>query len=140
VLVADGYDDARVPIARYLARFGFHVLEASTATEAVEILNRYQPRVILSGLHGPQAKFLYSRLESPPSTARLGLIVLLSSIDDPVPREATGVLTKPFMLRSMLDELRREIRAGSAPDRRRRPVKNGKNVKKVKNGKKPEEP
>jgi CheY-like chemotaxis protein len=133
VLVADGYDDARVPIARYLDRFGFHVLEASTASEAVELLTRYQPRVILSGLHGPQATFLYNRLGSPPSGARRAVIVLLSSIDDPVPREATGVLTKPFMLRSMLDELRREMRTGSTPGPRRRPgksVKHGNNVKK----------
>jgi CheY-like chemotaxis protein len=120
VLVADSYDDARVPVARYLDRFGFHVLEAATATEAVDMLDRHRPAAILSGLRGPQAALLYSRLASAPPAVPRVVIVLLSSNDDPVPSEATGVLTKPFSLRPMLDQLRREIRTPSAPRSRRR--------------------
>ena len=113
VLVADAYDDARVPIARYLDRFGFHVVEASNAAEAVDLMNLHRPLVILTGLLGTQAAVFYSQLSIPPTVPSV-VIVLTSSIDDPVPKEATGVLTKPFLLRAMIDELRREVRALAA--------------------------
>jgi CheY-like chemotaxis protein len=114
VLVADGYNDARVPVARYLDRFGFLVLEAATASDAVDMLDRHEPAAILSGLRGEQAALLYSRLASAPPAVPRVVIVLLSSNDDPVPSEATGVLTKPFSLRPMLDQLRRKFRAPPA--------------------------
>jgi len=113
VLVADAYDDARIPIARYLDRFGFHVIEASNASEAVDLMHLHRPLVILSGLLGPQAAHFYSQLSTPPTVPSV-VIVLASSVDDLVPTEATGVLTKPFLLRAMLDELRREVRAQAA--------------------------
>ena len=114
VLVADAYDDARVPIARYLDRFGFHVIEASSASEAVDLMNLHRPLVILSGLLGAQAALFYSQLSNKLTAVPSVVIVLASSVDDPVPREATGVLTKPFLLRAMLDEMRREVRALAA--------------------------
>jgi len=114
VLVADAYDDARVPIARYLDRFGFHVIEASNASEAVDLINLHRPLVILSGLLGAQAALFYNQLSNTLTAVPSVLIVLASSVDDPVPREATGVLTKPFLLRAMLDEMRRGVRALAA--------------------------
>jgi CheY-like chemotaxis protein len=114
VLVADAYDNARVPIARYLNRFGFHVVEASNASEAVVLMNLHRPLVILSGLLGAEGALFHSQLSSVPTAVPSVVIVLTSSLDDPVPTDATGVLTKPFLLRAMLDELRREVRALAA--------------------------
>jgi DNA-binding response OmpR family regulator len=119
VLLADGYEDARSPVARYLDRFGFDVREATTADEAVAALDRHRPEVVLSGLRGADAAVLFNALSGTTGTSPRVVMVLLSANDDPVPSTATGVMTKPFSLRPMLDELRREIRAagtaGSAP-------------------------
>jgi CheY-like chemotaxis protein len=114
VLVADAYDDARVPIARYLDRFGFHVVEATNASEAVDLMNLHRPLLVLSGLLGAQAALFYGQLSGPPALMPSVVIILTSSIDDPVPKEATGVLTKPFLLRAMLDVLRQEMRTLAA--------------------------
>jgi DNA-binding response OmpR family regulator len=114
VLLADGYQDARSPVARYLDRFGFDVREATTAEEAVAALDRHQPEVLLSGLRGADAVALFDALSGRAGTAPRVVMVLLSASDDPVPPAATGVMTKPFSLRPMLDELRREIRAAGA--------------------------
>lgn len=121
--MADAYDDARVPVARYLDRFGFRVLEAANVSDAVDLLTRHHPVVILSGLRGAQAALFYDRLSDATELAPSVVVVLVSSIDDPVPADATGVLTKPFSLRAMLDELRREMRAVAARGAGRRTVK-----------------
>jgi DNA-binding NtrC family response regulator len=113
ILLADSYDDARSPVARYLDRFGFEVREATSADEAVEALDRHRPDVVLSGLRGQQATALFDALSARRGGRPAVVMVLLSATDDPVPAAATGVLTKPFSLRPMLDELRREIRAAS---------------------------
>jgi len=111
ILLADSYEDARSPVARYLDRFGFDVREATTADEAVAALDRDQPEVLVSGLRGADAAVLFDALSARgPGTPRV-IMVLLSANDDPVPAVATGVMSKPFSLRPMLDELRREIRA-----------------------------
>jgi DNA-binding response OmpR family regulator len=113
VLVADEYADARSPIARYLDRYGFEVLEASTASEAARLVERHQPHAILSGLQGRSAMAFYDSLAvvGPP---RRVMIVLTSGVDDPVPPEASAVMAKPFSLRPMLEELRRELRVAAA--------------------------
>ena len=114
VLLADSYEDARAPVARYLDRFGFDVREATSAEEAVDALALHRPHVVLSGLRGLQSDVLFGAL----ATSGLGrpsvVMVLLSATDDPVPAQATGVMTKPFSLRPLLEELRREIRAADA--------------------------
>ena len=77
-------------------------------------MNLHRPLVILSGLLGAQAALFHSQLSNKLTAVPSVVIVLASSVDDPVPREATGVLTKPFLLRAMLDEMRRQVRALAA--------------------------
>ena len=113
ILLADSYEDARSPVARYLDRFGFDVREATTADEAVAALDRDRPEVVLSGLRGTEAAVLFDALSARGTTAPRVVMVLLSANDDPVPPVATGFMSKPFSLRPMLDELRREIRAAA---------------------------
>ena len=113
ILIADSYDDARSPVARYLDRFGFDVREAASAAEALAALQQHRPQVVLSGLRGQDAAVLFEALSREGGAGPAVVMVLLSASDDPVPSRATGVLTKPFSLRPMLDELRREIRAAT---------------------------
>jgi DNA-binding NtrC family response regulator len=109
VLVADSYEDARSPIVRYLDRFGFDVVEASNADEAAGVVGRRRPKAVLSGLRGSEASRFFAILSDPVDAPRI-LIVMLSGNDETVPIRASAVLTKPFSLRPMLDELRQALR------------------------------
>lgn len=113
MLVADSYEDARSPIVRYLDRFGFDVDEASNADEAAELIRRRRPQAVLSGLRGSETSRLFEILSNPVDAPRI-LIVMLSGNDEAVPIRATAVLTKPFSLRPMLDELRQALRQSVA--------------------------
>jgi DNA-binding response OmpR family regulator len=111
--LVDSYPDARSPVARYLDKFGFDVLEATSAEEALEALERHRPQVVVTGLRGLESDRLFAALSVRQGDRPGVVMVLLSATDDPVPPGATGVMTKPFSLRPMLDELRREIRAAT---------------------------
>jgi CheY-like chemotaxis protein len=113
ILVADQYGDARSPIARYLLRYGFEVLEASTAAEAAAIAEAHRPQVILSGLNGDSAAAFYDSLTASGPPSRI-VIVLLSGMDEPVPPQATSVIEKPFSLRPMLETVRQGLRSLAA--------------------------
>jgi len=114
VLLADAYHDARTPVARYLDRYGFEVLEVSTAAEAVEILERRQPRAVISGLHGLEAAMLHRHIAASTIPSPV-VIALISSPEDHVPAHVRTVLEKPFLLRTMLEELRRELKQLPSP-------------------------
>jgi DNA-binding NtrC family response regulator len=113
VLVADSYGDARSPIVRYLDRFGFDVVEANNADEAAALIGQRRPLAVLSGLRGSETSRLFEILSDPVDAPRI-LIVMLSGNDEAVPVRATAVLTKPFSLRPMLDELRQALRESVA--------------------------
>jgi DNA-binding response OmpR family regulator len=115
VLVADSYEDARSPIARYLGRYGFDVIEAASAEQAAALIAMRRPHALLSGLQGVEAARLYETLSAAPAAAPPVVIVMLSGGDETIPAQATGVLAKPFSLRPMLDELRRELRGRPHP-------------------------
>jgi DNA-binding response OmpR family regulator len=113
ILVADQYEDARSPIARYLLRYGFEVLEAANAAEASTMAEAHRPQVILSGLSGSDATAFYESLAAPDAESRI-VIVLLSGMDQPVPPQATGAIAKPFSLRPMLETVRQGLRSLAA--------------------------
>lgn len=110
ILVADSYEDARSPIARYLERYGFDVAEAGSADEAASLIAERHPHAVLSGLQGFEAERLSRILSGTPAYTPPIVIVMLSGGDESIPTQATGVLAKPFSLRPMLDKLRRELR------------------------------
>lgn len=108
--MADSYEDARSPIARYLDRYGFDVIEAGSAEQAATLIAERRPQAVLSGLQGVEAERLQTMLSDAATHTPPVVIVMLSAGDESIPAEATGVLAKPFSLRPMLDELRRELR------------------------------
>jgi DNA-binding response OmpR family regulator len=109
ILVADPYPAARVPVARYLDRYCFEVWEAESVAEAMEIARTRRPRVVLWGFEGGEADAACGSL-----AANARIITLAASDSHDVARPESAVLTKPFGLRHMLDQLR--IALSSSPD------------------------
>jgi DNA-binding response OmpR family regulator len=117
VLVADSYDAARTPCARYLHRFGFQVDEAADGPQALTTINDDPPQVIIveMGLPRLPAKTLTHWLAQNWRTRHIPVIVLASTGEPEDAPDASGapagVLVKPFPLASLLKEIRRVMRA-----------------------------
>jgi phosphoserine phosphatase RsbU/P len=113
ILVADGYDGARLPAARYLSRHHFAVAEAATGEEALQRILANPPQVILADLSLPSmpARRLCHWLEQSWRTRNIPVIVMVGDYEgEPIPPVA-GILVKPFSLATMLEEIRRVLRA-----------------------------
>jgi CheY-like chemotaxis protein len=117
LLVADSYEGARVPCARYLDHFGFRVEEAVDGREALSILSVLHPHVVLTELTLPavSAAGICEFLDREPQTRSVPVIVLHSDFDADQAAErsprASAILVKPFPLSAMLEQVRRALRA-----------------------------
>jgi DNA-binding response OmpR family regulator len=115
--VADSYDGARRPCARYLDRFHFQVLEAADGEEALASITATPPQVILAEWNLPTmpAWRLTQWLAQSWRTRQIPVIVMTSDADAKAqiepPERAAGLLVKPFSLPMMLAEVRRVLRA-----------------------------
>jgi DNA-binding response OmpR family regulator len=113
ILVADAYEGARQPVARYLERYHFDVSEAADGEQALQRILAAPPHVILAdwGLPSMPARRLVQWLDQSWRTRTIPVIVMVGSYDpgEGMPVVA-GVLVKPFSLSVMLDEIRRVIR------------------------------
>jgi len=118
VLVADSYDGARIPCAKYLDLMGFGVLEAGSGHGAIAHIDAQAAHVIVieNGLPNAPVVQIAQRLRS--SSQAVPLIVMTSDLD--VVEEIVtasplvAVLEKPFSLTTMLAEIRRLLRAQPA--------------------------
>jgi CheY-like chemotaxis protein len=113
ILVADGCEGARLPAVRYLARYNFEVAEAANGEEALQRIVATPPQVILADWSLPSmpAPRLCQWLEQSWRTRNIPVIVMVGDYQgEPIPPVA-GILVKPFSLATMLEELRRVIRA-----------------------------
>jgi len=117
VLVADAYEGARRPAARYLERFNFAVTEAVDGEQALQRIVSAAPHVILTDWSLPSmpARRLCQWLDQSWRTRQIPVIVMISSYEpgEGIPPVA-GILIKPFSLGSMLDEIRRVLRSHEA--------------------------
>jgi two-component system phosphate regulon response regulator PhoB len=117
LLVADSYEGARVPCVRYLDHFGFRVEQAADGNQALSILSTLQPHVVLAELtlRAVSATGICDWLDQEPGTRLVPVIVLQSDFDTnqvvELPGRATAVLVKPFPLSTMLQQVRRALRA-----------------------------
>jgi DNA-binding response OmpR family regulator len=115
--VADSYEGARVPCARYLGLYGFKVDQAADGKEALSLIKADPPHVILAELSLPtvSAAGICDWLDLETPTRSVPLIVLQSDFDPDrtvdKPKRAAAVLVKPFPLSTMLQEVRRALRA-----------------------------
>lgn len=119
VLVAESYDGVRQSCSRYLDRFNFQVVEAADGEQALSRIAAEPPQVILAELDLPAmpAWRLAHWLSQSWRTRQIPLIVLVDDADGPTARElrnlVAGVLSKPFPLGEMLEQVRRALRAAS---------------------------
>jgi DNA-binding response OmpR family regulator len=116
--LADSYTRARIPCARYLARLGFQVIEASSARRALEAITSTHPHVVI-------ADAVLTRFRGRPDerlaweerTREIPVIVMSTGFGDSVesaPLRTAGVLVKPFRLTHMVNEVRRVLRSWAA--------------------------
>jgi CheY-like chemotaxis protein len=114
LLVADSYEGARKPCARYLQRLNFDVFEAETGEEALARITQTPPRLILAEWTLPTMPGgrLTQWLSQGFRTREIPVILIANAADPamPLPRVA-GVLRKPFTLAQMIAEVRRVLRA-----------------------------
>jgi CheY-like chemotaxis protein len=116
LLIADSYAAARVPCARYLALFNFHVDEAEDGVDALARLEAEPPDLLLIEQDLPaidpfQLKQRLRRDEGRQSIPMIVLSSFLSSRSQDGLKDRDGVLVKPFPLASMIEEVRRVIRS-----------------------------
>ncbi len=119
LLLADSYDGARVPCARYLDHFGFHVDQVSDGNDAVMAMRANQVQLVLAEFSLPKlsAGELADLLAREDITQRVPLIVMLSDFDADVSRllpKTAAILVKPFPLATMLQEVRKALRTSAA--------------------------
>jgi two-component system response regulator AtoC len=112
VLIADSYDGARRPCVRYLDRLNFEVAEATDGEEALELILKTPPHVILTEWSLPvmPVQCLTQWLTRSWRTRDIPVIAIMSAPELETSAGVAGVLTKPFTLGTMLDELRRVLR------------------------------
>ena len=114
ILVADGYEGARRPAARYLERYHFDVAEAADGEQALQRIVLTPPHVILTdwSLPAMPARRLCQWLDQSWRTRNIPVIVMIGNYEpgEGVPPVA-GILIKPFSLTVMLDEIRRILRS-----------------------------
>jgi len=118
ILIADSYDGARIPCAKYLDRLGFGVLEAGDGQQALAHIDARLPDVIVieNGLPDAPVAQVARRLYG---SQAVPLIVTTSDLDA-VDETLTGlphvaVLEKPFSMAMMVEEIRRLLRAQPLP-------------------------
>jgi CheY-like chemotaxis protein len=117
ILVADNYERARRPCARYLDRYHFEVAEASDGEEALSSIIALAPHVVLADSRLPvmPAWRLTLWLAQNWRTRHIPVIVMTDDLapdEETLRRESTrGVLVKPFPLATMLAEVRRVLKA-----------------------------
>jgi DNA-binding response OmpR family regulator/anti-sigma regulatory factor (Ser/Thr protein kinase) len=135
ILVVDDEADTVNLLREALAGEGWHVLTAGDGRQALAVLARQRPDVILldmliPGLSGFE---VLAALGREPETARIPVIVLSARGDDASVRQGLALgarryLSKPFDMRELLAEIRRQLASvtpaateGRAPNARPAP-------------------
>jgi DNA-binding response OmpR family regulator len=90
-----------------LNRFGFDVAEANTGEGALAVLEACRPHVAIAELTLPRDDEFQLRVR----TATIPYIVTTTNDTLAAPPDAVSVLMKPFSLQTLLEEVRRSLRA-----------------------------
>src|SRR5947207_6813601 len=110
LLVADSYEGARRPCARYLHRLNFDVSEAETGEQVLARILQAPPRLILAEWTLPSMPGgrLTQWLSQGHRTKDIPVILIANAADPATPLPSVaGVLRKPFTLAQMITEVRR---------------------------------
>jgi DNA-binding response OmpR family regulator len=108
ILIVDDDPGLRTMLESLFAMHGFHVTVTDSVLGASELVERFQPHVILLDLALPYrsgASWL-AQLKSNPATARIP-VVILSALPEVLPRSrrrlAQAIVSKPFRSRALVD-------------------------------------
>ena len=116
VLVVDDDDDLREVLALCLEQAGYRVASAADGNEALELVAREVPAVILLDMRMPRMNGwdFASELRARSGSARRTPIVVVSAAEDAArwadEIEADGVVSKPFELPAILAVVARHAR------------------------------
>jgi two-component system, cell cycle response regulator DivK len=122
VLIADGDDDSRVIYATILRHEGFNVIEASSGSEAMDLLRIHRPDAVITNmtLKGVDGLTLLRHVKAQWPLLHLPVIVLTASIDanGRLQAEAAGCaafLLKPRTPREVVNDLRLALQWAAQP-------------------------
>ena len=117
VLVVDDEKDITALVAYHLEREGFHVLQAHDGLQALELVKRERPHLLVLDLMLPHLSGLdvCRRLRKEPDTARLPILMLTAKAEETdkvLGLELGGddYLTKPFGPRELVARVKALIR------------------------------
>lgn len=117
VLVVDDEKDITALVAYHLEREGFHVLQAHDGLQALELVKRERPSLLVLDLMLPHLSGLdvCRRLRKEPDTARLPILMLTAKADETdkvLGLELGGddYLTKPFGPRELVARVKALMR------------------------------
>ena len=103
ILIVDDDEDLRVLVGRVLKQSGHQVLEAADGCEALDMIRKDQPDLVLLDLYmpPPDGMEVLRTLRSQPQTANLPVVILTAAGDEVSTRMsfdmgATDFLSKPF--------------------------------------------
>jgi chemosensory pili system protein ChpA (sensor histidine kinase/response regulator) len=125
VLIADSYESARRPCARYLDHFHFLTKEAGDRDQALATIAEAIPAVILIETDLPDLSpwRLSGYLNAHGRTRVIPIIVMVSTGGRPSYSSGgfrpAAVLVKPFSLTEMLQHIRRALHASGRDGRQR---------------------
>jgi CheY-like chemotaxis protein len=111
VAIVERYDGVRRPCARYLEHFNFEVAEAADAESALTLLESVRPALIL--IEDVESAG-FDRLQQAAQAHSIPFVSIATAFAESPgadSEQADGVLMKPFTLGTMLDEVRRVLRA-----------------------------
>jgi CheY-like chemotaxis protein len=119
VLVVDDFSDGRELVAEYLTFRGFEVHVASGGAEAIEVVRRVRPDIVLMdlsmpGVNGWQAAHTIKANPATQATIVIALTAhaLKPEIDAAKDAGCDAVVCKPFDLTTLADALPRVLRRG----------------------------
>lgn len=113
ILLVEDVETNRQVIQYFLKPFNFRIVEATNGQEAVEILEKFNPDVILMDLHMPimDGYEAHKAIRENPNTAHIPIIALTASAIkeevDEILRIFDGYLRKPVTKQQLLNELAR---------------------------------
>jgi len=117
ILVVDDERDITALVAYHLEREGFRVLQAHDGLQALELIRREHPNLVILDLMLPQVSGLdvCRRLRREPETARLPILMLTARVEETdkvLGLELGGddYLTKPFGPRELVARVRALLR------------------------------
>lgn len=113
ILLVEDVETNRQVIQYFLKPYNFRIVEANNGQEAVEILEKFTPDVILMDLHMPimDGYEAHKAIKANPSTSNIPIIALTASAIkeevDEILKTFDGYLRKPITKQQLLNEIAR---------------------------------